>query len=113
MTRGERLHLRVAAVLDGLKAADVRVEFVARRSLPESDFERPALSSYGHKARDGLWSAMLSATGESEDGAAVFDRGRWWFIVLDSGYAHPRVLTYGELLTLHLEIASVKPLGGS
>ena len=45
--------------------------------------------------------------------AAVFDRGRWWFIVLDSGYAHPRVLTYGELLTLHLEIASVKPLGGS
>ena len=72
MTRGERLHLRVAAVLDGLKAADVRVEFVARRSLPESDFERPALSSYGHKARDGLWSAMLSATGESEDGAAVF-----------------------------------------
>lgn len=42
--------------------------------------------------------------------AAVFDRGRWWFIVLDSNYKNPGVLTYGELLTMHLEIASVKPL---
>jgi starch phosphorylase len=73
MTRGERLRLRVAATLEGLLPADVRVEFVARRRLPESAFEIPALSSYGDGVRDGLWSAMLSATAELEaDGAAVF-----------------------------------------
>ena len=74
LTRGERLRLRVAAALAGLQPSDVRVEFVARRRLPESSFEIPALSSYTDAVRDGiLWSAMLSATAELEtDGAAVF-----------------------------------------
>jgi starch phosphorylase len=73
LARGERVRLRVAAALAGLQAADVRVEFVARRRLPESAFEMPALSSYGNGVRDGLWSAMLTSTAELEtDGAAVF-----------------------------------------
>ena len=37
LPRGERLRLRVAAGLNGLSPADVRVEFVARRLLPEAD----------------------------------------------------------------------------
>ena len=73
MPRGERLRLRVAASLNGLQAADVRVEFVARRQLPESTFEQPALSSYNPPPHDGLWIETLKATGEIEgDGAAVF-----------------------------------------
>src|SRR5205823_5959062 len=47
LPRGERLRLRVAAGLNGLTPADVRVEFVARRLLPEADLAPPALSSYG------------------------------------------------------------------
>ena len=73
LPRGERLRLRVAANLSGLQPSDVRVEFVARRRLPEADLEPPTLSSYGHGTPDGVWSATLSPTGEYEsDGAAVF-----------------------------------------
>lgn len=73
MPRGERLRLRVAAALNGLQPSDVRVEFVARRQLPESNFELPPLSSYDAKAADGVWTVQLTATGEHEaDGAAVF-----------------------------------------
>ena len=73
MPRGERLRLRVAASLNGLQPSDVRVEFIARRQLPESDFEPPALSSYNARPRDGLWTETLRATGEHEDdGDATF-----------------------------------------
>ena len=41
--------------------------------------------------------------------AAVHDQGRWWFVVLDSGHPYPRVLSYGELLTMGLKIAVVTP----
>jgi len=73
MPRGDRLRLRVAASLNGLHPSDVRVEFVARRQLPESDFEPPALSSYNSQQLDGLWTETLHATGEHEDdGDATF-----------------------------------------
>ncbi|MEP7242189.1 MAG: alpha-glucan family phosphorylase [Gammaproteobacteria bacterium] len=73
MPRGERLRLRVAMALNGLQPSDVRVEFVARRQLPESNFEAPMLSSYKARSHDGLWSEMLSPTGELEgDGEVVF-----------------------------------------
>ncbi len=39
--------------------------------------------------------------------AAVRAGGRWWFVVLDSGYRRPRLFTYGELLTLNLKVATV------
>ncbi|HEV7716600.1 MAG TPA: hypothetical protein VGO53_13470, partial [Steroidobacteraceae bacterium] len=74
MPRGERLRLRIAAGLNGLQPSDVRVEFVARRQLPESTFEPPALSSYHDGSREGLWTEQLNPTGEHDggDGAAVF-----------------------------------------
>lgn len=70
----ERLRLRVAAQLNGLHPADVRVEFVARRLLPEADFAPPPLSSFNQPPRPGIWSAPLTATGEvdSDDGSTVF-----------------------------------------
>lgn len=73
MPRGERLRLRVAVALNSLKPADVCVEFAAQRTLPESHYEPPPLSSYDGPAREGMWSVMLAATGETEaDGAVVF-----------------------------------------
>ena len=42
--------------------------------------------------------------------AAVRAGGRWWFVVLDSGYRAPRLFTYGELLTLNLKVATVAKL---
>jgi len=72
MPRGERLRMRVAVALNGLSPADVRVEFIARRLLPRSDGLPPALSSYGHPERNGLWRAALSATDEASEGGTVF-----------------------------------------
>jgi starch phosphorylase len=73
LPRGERLRLRVAAGLNGLFPADVRVEFVARRLLPEADLEPPPLSSYDQPPRAGLWHAALAATEEHDgDGALIF-----------------------------------------
>ncbi|HEY0767600.1 MAG TPA: hypothetical protein VGD47_06560, partial [Steroidobacteraceae bacterium] len=73
LPRGERLRLRVAAGLSGLAPADVRVEFCARRLLPEADLAPPALSSYGQPPRAGLWHAAFTATDEQDsDGAVIF-----------------------------------------
>ncbi|HKT71576.1 MAG TPA: alpha-glucan family phosphorylase [Steroidobacteraceae bacterium] len=73
LPRGQRLQLRVAAGLNGLQPSDVRVEFVARRLLPEADLEPPPLTSYGHDAPEGVWSATFTATGgHEEDGSALF-----------------------------------------
>jgi glycogen phosphorylase len=73
LPRGETLRMRIAASLNGLAPADVCVEFVARRLLPEADLEPQALSSYRDVRRDGLWRAQLAPTGETEqDGATVY-----------------------------------------
>ena len=66
------MRLRVAAGLNGMQPSDVRVEFVARRLLPEADLSTPPLSAYGHAERDGIWRAVLQPAGEESDGAAVF-----------------------------------------
>jgi hypothetical protein len=39
--------------------------------------------------------------------AAVRSGGRWWFVVLDSNYSRPRLMTYGELLTMNFKAAVV------
>ncbi|MBV8405871.1 MAG: alpha-glucan family phosphorylase, partial [Gammaproteobacteria bacterium] len=64
LPRGERLRLRVAASLGALAPVDVRVEFVARRLLPEADLSPPPLSSYGAAERSGVWHATLTPTDE-------------------------------------------------
>jgi glycogen phosphorylase len=73
LPRGERLRLKVAAGLNGLQPKDVRVEFVARRLLPEADLGSPPLSTYGHGEPDGLWRAAFEPAGDDSDGAAVFE----------------------------------------
>ena len=51
----------------------MRVEFVAHRRLPAANLEPPALSSYRGRRHEGLWTAPLVATGETQaDGAAVY-----------------------------------------
>jgi glycogen phosphorylase len=73
LPRAERLRLRVAAALNGLEPADVRVEFRARRLLPEADPSPPPLCSYEAPPRAGFWQAAFKATDEQEgDGAVVF-----------------------------------------
>ena len=73
LPRGEGLRLRVAAQLNGLKPGDVRVEFVARRLLPEADLSPPPLSSFNQPPRAGIWTAALSHTGGMDsDGSHVF-----------------------------------------
>ncbi len=73
LPRGERLRLRIAAALGGLAPSDVRIEFVARRLLPEADLAPPPLSSYLQPPRAGLWHAALAPTEEQQsDGARVF-----------------------------------------
>ena len=74
LPRGGSLRLKVAAGLNGMQPTDVRVEFVARRLLPEANLEPPPLSSYGNEAPDGIWRAELKPTAETQpDGAAVFE----------------------------------------
>ena len=73
LERGRRLQLRVAASLNGLAPADVRVELLARRVLPESELGPPALCSFGPAERDGLWRVALEPTGESgPEGTIVY-----------------------------------------
>jgi starch phosphorylase len=74
LPHGETLRLKVAAGLNGLQPGDVRIEFVARRLLPEADLAVPPLSAYGHPEPDGIWRAPFAATGEQEqaEDAAVF-----------------------------------------
>lgn len=73
LPRGERLRLRVAASLNGMRPADVRIEFVATRLLPEAHLAPPPLSSYGLGPREGVWNAVFTATDEQDaDGAVVF-----------------------------------------
>ena len=73
LPKGERLRLRVAAGLNGLPPSDVRIEFVAKRLLPEADLGMPPLTSYNDRPRDGLWSVALKPTSEKDsDGSDVF-----------------------------------------
>lgn len=81
MPRAEALRLRVALQLGSLAPTDVRVEFIARRELPETPRELPLLASTRplrangeRRAVDrGEWRALLQPTGEVEaDGAHVF-----------------------------------------
>jgi starch phosphorylase len=71
---GARLRQRLAVQLNGLGAEDVAVEFMARRTLPRTRMQWPALSSYGRDAQDETWRARLKATGETDsDGSQVFE----------------------------------------
>jgi glycogen phosphorylase len=73
LPRAERLRLRVAAALNGLEPADVRVEFRGRRLLPVADLSPPPLCSFAAPPRAGFWQAVFKPTDEPQgDGTVVF-----------------------------------------
>ncbi|MCS6947053.1 MAG: alpha-glucan family phosphorylase [Steroidobacteraceae bacterium] len=73
LPRQERLRLRVAVQLGELQAQDLCVEFRARRLLPETEYEWPALASFRGDPARGLWRAEFAATDEhTPDGARIF-----------------------------------------
>jgi starch phosphorylase len=72
LPRGERLRLSVAVALNGLGPADVRVEFVGRRILPQADRTPPPLCSFGAPEANGLWRSTLAPVEEDERGETVF-----------------------------------------
>jgi starch phosphorylase len=74
LPRSRALNLRIAAALNGLTPADVRVEFVAQRVLPRSRSELPALSSFRTDQHDDAWRALLRPNGEIDsDGSVVYE----------------------------------------
>ena len=74
MPRAGSLNVRVAAALNSLTPADVRVEFVAQRVLPKSRTVVPPLSSFRGDKQDDSWRALLRPTGETDsDGSSVYE----------------------------------------
>ncbi len=68
------LVLRTVVELGQLAPEDLRVEFKARRLLPESQFDPAALCSFGHGVPDGQWRAEFAPAGKATvPGAAVFE----------------------------------------
>jgi starch phosphorylase len=66
--------LRASVQLGALDPSDVRVEFKARRLLPESQFVPAPLCSFGHALPDGQWRAEFSAAGRAAvDGVVTFE----------------------------------------
>jgi starch phosphorylase len=104
------LNLRAVLQLGGLSPADLRVEFKARRLLPESQFEPAPLCSFGHGVPDGQWRAeFLPAEAVSAEGTAEFTvaaappgTGQYQLQV--------RVYPWHPLLTHPLEMGLMKSL---
>ncbi len=102
------LVMRVAVNLGGLEPADVRVEFKAKRMVPEAVFEPAALCSFGHGLPTGQWREELRFTGErTADGAAVYELSA---VAPGAGQYLPelRVYPWHELLTHPLEMGLMK-----
>ena len=101
--------MRVAALLNGLAPTDVKVEFVAKRVLPHSRCESPALSSFRGEADDS-WRTAMRASGEIDaDGAMFYElqasppsSGQFEFEI--------RVYPAHELLAHPLELGLLKRL---
>jgi glycogen phosphorylase len=67
------LQVKAVVQLGRLAAADLRVEFRARRLLPEASFDPPPLTSFGHATPEGQWSAQFSPLGDAgADGSITF-----------------------------------------
>ena len=70
--RDRNLRMRVAVSLAGLQPGDVRVEFVARRLLPQAATEPPPLCSFEAAPPPGVWHTLMQPSGAWEGDAAVF-----------------------------------------
>jgi glycogen phosphorylase len=111
LPRAGTLEVRIAAALNGLAPADVRIEFVAQRVLPRTRVESPLLSSYRLiERRDDTWRSLLRDTGELDaDGSHLFELTA---APQDSGqYAYEiRIYPWHELLIQPLELGLLKRL---
>jgi starch phosphorylase len=68
------LKLRAVVNLAGLSPQDLRVEFKARRLLPDAPFDAAPLCSFGHGAPNGHWRELFTpAATTAADGNAVFE----------------------------------------
>jgi starch phosphorylase len=102
------LRMRVSVDIDGLAPADLRVEFKARRILPEASFDQAPLSSFGHPVPNGQWRAEFTPTGQiAPDGGALYEvaavppvAGQYQLEV--------RVYPWHELLSHPLEMGLMK-----
>jgi starch phosphorylase len=102
------LRMRVAVQLAGLEPGDLRVEFKAKRMLPEALFEPSALCSFGHGMPLGQWREELKFTGEhTGDGAAIYEMSA---VAPGAGQYAPemRVYPFHPLLTHPLEMGLMK-----
>jgi len=104
------LKLRAVVQLGGLSPQDLRVEFKARRLLPEAPFDAAPFCSFGHGTPNGQWRAQFAPTGNvAADGTAVFEvaavppgTGQYQLEV--------RVYPWHPLLTHPLEMGLMKSL---
>jgi starch phosphorylase len=105
---GQPLNLRVAVDLGGLEPDDLRVEFKARRTLPDANFEPAPLCSFGHGIPYGQWREELRFTGQrTPDGAAIYELSA---VAPGAGQYAPelRVYPWHPLLTHPLEMGLMK-----
>jgi starch phosphorylase len=104
------LRMQARVQLAGLTSADLRVEFKARRLLPDGRFEPAPLCSFGHGQPSGQWRAEFAAAGPVDaDGAVTYDvaaippgTGQYQLEV--------RVYPWHPLLTHPLEMGLLKSL---
>ena len=104
------LRMQARVQLAGLTSADLRVEFKARRLLPDARFEPAPLCSFGHAQPNGQWRAEFTAAGAvGADGSVTYDvaavppgTGQYQLEV--------RVYPWHPLLTHPLEMGLMKSL---
>ncbi|MGC4028900.1 MAG: alpha-glucan family phosphorylase [Steroidobacteraceae bacterium] len=102
------LRMRVSVHVDGLAPSDLRVEFKARRVLPEASFELAPLSSFGHPTPQGQWRAEFTATGETAPDGGVLYEVAATAPVAGQYELEVRVYPWHELLSHPLEMGLMK-----
>jgi glycogen phosphorylase len=103
------LCIKVTVKLAALAPTDLRVEFKARRVLPEAAFELAPLCSFGHGTPHGQWRAEFRSVGVTASGDALYEvaavppaAGQYELEV--------RVYPWHELLSHPLEMGLMKSL---
>ena len=104
------LRMTVSVNIGRLAPSDLRVEFKARRLVPNVPFDQAPLTSFGHAPPSGQWRAQFTPTGEKgSDGGTLYEvaaappaTGQYQLEV--------RVYPWHELLSHPLEMGLLKSL---
>ena len=104
------LRMSVSVKIGKLAPSDLRVEFKARRIVPNVPFDQAPLTSFGHAPPSGQWRAQFAPTGrKGVDGATLYEvaavppaTGQYQLEV--------RVYPWHELLSHPLEMGLLKSL---